>query len=242
MADPIAPPPKPAQPVAQPPPAAAPNQFDAMRRRAAGANQVQMQKAQGQQNESMQRKFAAGGLMNSGAAIKAQQVADQELTGQFNQQFQDQQGGIDEAEAQQSFAASEAQRGRDFQGLEAQKGRDFQGGQFDKSFALDSEMKRAQMGLAQDEMGLKRQDQEFNMAGVMRDRGYGVDLTQAAPGSFRDSSGRLINPNGQGLAYEEQQGVYSQTPEAIERRLQEERVKQAQATFVAPTYSSFRGI
>ena len=120
--------------------------------------------------------------------------------------------------------------GQNFQAAEAQKGRDFQGGQFDQSFALDQEMKRAQMGLAGREMDMRQQEQQFNMGGNLADRGYGVDLTQLAPTDFRDAhTGRLINPNGRGLRYEEVGGVYApgnietQAPEqaAMERRLGE---------------------
>lgn len=207
MADPIAPP-KPVQQPMAPAQAGAPNQFDAMRRRLQTSNQMQLGKAQDQQNESLARKFAAGGISNSGAAIKAQQLGNQELQGQFNQQLNDQQNAIDQTELGQAF-----------QSAEAQKGRDFQGGQFDQTFALDQEMKRGQMDLAGREMDLKNQEQQFNIGGNLYDRGFGVDMTQHLTSNTRDAMGRLINPNGRGLGYEDNQGIYA--ADTMARRLKQ---------------------
>jgi hypothetical protein len=224
MADPYAPP----KPVA-PPPVQQPNQFDAMRRRMQQTNQLQLGKAQDQQNEALNRKFASAGISNSGAAIRAQQLGNQELQGQFNEQLSQQQGAVDQME-----------QGQNFQSLEAQKGRDFQGGQFDRTFALDQEMKRAQLGLAGREMDLKDQEQQFNIGGTLNDRGYGVDMSQFASTNARDASGRLINPNGQGIGYEESQGMYQQ--QAMQRRLddqkrQEEMINAAAALQFRPSSS-----
>lgn len=208
-----------AGPIQQPykPPQPQNDQFDAMRKRLQTSNQNQLNNAQASSGEAMQRRFAAGGLSNSGAALRAQQVGNQELTNQFAGQLNDQQNAIDQAEVAQNFQASEAQ-----------KGRDLQSGQFDQTFALDSELKRAQLGLARDEMGLKRAEQDFNISDNLYNRGFGIDMTQYLGNNLRDSSGRLINPNGQGLAFEESQGMYAKTPEIMQRRVEEENTRKAQ--------------
>ena len=125
---------------------------------------------QGQQ-DAMQRRFAAGGMLNSGAAMKQQGI----VANQAQQNKTDALAGVDAAEMGEQqrrqeitdgrdFASSQAQMGRDFEGQQAQLGRDFagsesalgrafsagesklgrdqQGSQFDKTFGLQKDQFR----------------------------------------------------------------------------------------------------
>lgn len=97
---------------------------------------------QGQQ-EAMQRRFAAQGMLNSGAAIKQAGI----VANQAQQNREDALGQVDAAEMgemqrrqevmdNRDFAANESKLGRDFQGQESAMARALQSGQFDRSFGL----------------------------------------------------------------------------------------------------------
>lgn len=104
-------------------------QFELMRRRAS-----QRAEASGQQaNDALQRRFAAMGGLNSGAAIKQQQLTSEAVA----RQREDALAGVDAAEQQErmrqqdladerNFQATEADRLREFQGAEAARGRNMQ--------------------------------------------------------------------------------------------------------------------
>ena len=183
---------------------------------------------QGQeQDEAMKRKMAQLGNLNSGAAMKIQQQGQDQIT----QQREEAIGNLDSQQAQQQTQLDEAQRMRDFQG-----------GQFDRNlelqrdaFNVDRETKLGGLDVARKEMDLKRMEQEFNLAVAGIGHGYGLDLTQYLPTTARDSAGRLVNPNGRGLGYEEYRGIYSPggggaspAEEAIQRRLREEELRRQQ--------------
>lgn len=97
---------------------------------------------QGQQ-EAMQRRFAAQGMLNSGAAIKQAGL----VANQAQQNREDAIGQVDAAEMgemqrrqevqdQRDFISNESKLGRDFQGQESAMARALQSGQFDKTFGL----------------------------------------------------------------------------------------------------------
>lgn len=126
--------------------------------------------------DAIKRRFAAMGGMNSGAAVKAEQIARDTA----NQQKEDAIAGVNAAESQdmaqkqemqanRDFQSNEAKLGRDFQSTEAQKGRDFQKGQSDidrafqdKVFQFDSNSKLRQLDLADKQFALGKDESEFN--------------------------------------------------------------------------------
>jgi len=123
---------------------------------------------QGQQ-DAMQRRFAAGGMLNSGAAIKQQGI----LANQAQVNKTDALAGVDAAEmgemqrrqeitdnrdfaANESklgreFAGSESALGRAFQAGESKLGRDQQGSQFDRSFKQSGDQFNQSFGLQKDQ-------------------------------------------------------------------------------------------
>lgn len=110
--------------------------------------------------EAMQRKFASSGNLNSGAAIKAQDVSAQ----QADQNTADQVAGVD------LQAAQETQR-RNEQGQEAANQRNLQRDltnqsmQFnDKLQKFDAGSKLAQLDLGFEQFGLQKGESEFNKA------------------------------------------------------------------------------
>jgi hypothetical protein len=115
--------------------------------------------AQGQQ-DAMARKLAAGGMLNSGAAVKQQALIGQNAA----QTREDALQQVDAAEMgeqqrrqeimdQRDFAANEAKLGRDFQGSESAMARALQAGQFDRQF-----------GMSEKQFDADRQDQMRNIA------------------------------------------------------------------------------
>lgn len=135
------------------------NPFDLQRQRI-----TQQANAANQANQdALQRRFAAMGALNTGAALKAQQQA--QIQGQ--QQTQDQLAGVDQAQAQQAYQEAQAQKARDFEAGQALAGRQFQGSQADidraiakenfaKQFGLQSEMQHRAQDLAESESAFNR--------------------------------------------------------------------------------------
>jgi hypothetical protein len=82
-------------------------QFNTLRQRAQQQGNVQKI----QNNEALKRRFASIGNLNSGAAIKAQGIADQESDRSTNQAVQD----VDMQEQQQKLARTDAENQRLFQ-------------------------------------------------------------------------------------------------------------------------------
>lgn len=148
--------------------------FDYQRKRVEqGANAAGQQ-----QQEALQRRFAAMGNLNSGASIKAQQQTAQEVQkqkdtalegigaqeAQYNQAKQ-------EAQTQREFAAQEAEKQRGFAGGESEKERAFRSSQADidrafqdKVFQFDKSNKLAQLDLAKGQFDLDKMSTEFNKA------------------------------------------------------------------------------
>lgn len=212
---------------------------------AAGAYQQQRQRLsqrfnqQGQeQDDAMKRKMAQLGNLNSGAAMKIQQQGQDQLT----QQREEAIGNLDAQQAQQQVQLDEAQRMRDFQGSQFDRNLALQRDAFD----VDKVTKLGGLDVAKHEMDLKRMEQEFNLAVAGIGHGYGLDLTQYLPTTARDSAGRLVNPRGYGLGYEEFRGIYrpggaSADDEAVQRRLREEEHKRQTGYEVGNPYYSVPG-
>lgn len=93
------------------------SQFDVLRRRAKREANVQTQQGQ----EALKRRFASIGQLNSGAAIKQQQIAHQQGAERAERATQN----IDLAEAQENQRRKELIEGRQFQSGEAAKQREF---------------------------------------------------------------------------------------------------------------------
>ncbi len=126
-------------------------EFENMRRKVASRTDAD---AQGQQ-DALKRRFASMGNLNSGAAIKTQQLATtdaarvrEDALSDVNAQEAAAQRQIADAQTQRDFASSEAEKQRAYgtaeregsQGFssgQAQIQRDFQKGQFDQTFAED---------------------------------------------------------------------------------------------------------
>tara|TARA_R110000868_G_scaffold62962_3_gene189961 strand:- start:15584 stop:16264 length:681 start_codon:yes stop_codon:yes gene_type:complete len=133
--------------------------------------------AQGQQ-DAMARRFAAQGMLNSGAAIKQQGI----VANQATQNREDALQQVDAAEMgeqqrrqevvdQRDFASNEAKLGRDFQGNESALARALQTSQFDRNFDQQGQQFKDQFGLSKDQFGLskeqfaaERADQQLNIA------------------------------------------------------------------------------
>lgn len=113
--------------------------------------------------EAMQRRFAASGNLNSGAAMKAQDVAAREA----DQQAADQLANVD------LQAASELQRRKegDLARKDAVAGRNLQRDMTNQSMAFQDKMskfdagsKLAQLDIGFDQFALQRGESEFNKA------------------------------------------------------------------------------
>lgn len=153
-------------------------QYDKLR-----AQTQQRFSAEGQkQGDALQRKFAALGNLQSGAAIKQQQNLNSDVMQQQEQAM----GGIDAQEAQEvqrqkevqdarDFAANESRVGREFAGAEADKGRTFQAGesalsrraqgdQFDRSFGEQVKQNSFTNDMATKEAALNEKMTHYNQA------------------------------------------------------------------------------
>lgn len=142
-------------------PSAPMQQFDVARNRAKQGAQTAAQ----QGTEAMNRRFAAMGSLNSGAAIKAvQNVQDS-----ANQQEQNAMNQIGAQEEQVRFDVDQANLNRDLQRQESSAQRNFQRelknqdqAFQDKVFSFDSGSKLAQMDIAISNAALEADAQEFN--------------------------------------------------------------------------------
>jgi hypothetical protein len=188
--------------------------LDAMRRRLQSGLQQRQQTELGQANEALNRKLTSQGIQNSGAGIKLQQQQADSISDRFGQQINEGMSGIDQLE---------------FQAGEAEKGRLAQRGMFDEDLGfkreglgLERQKFLGQSDLANRELGLKQQEQEWNLGSSAKQQGYGVNLESLMPSYFVDSAGRVINPSGQGTGAPA--NSYFQSPEylAMQRRAQEE--------------------
>lgn len=141
------------------------SQFDLARKRATQTANADKQKNQ----DALARRFASMGALNSGAAIKQQELSANEadvnkqnaLEGIDTQQTaaaQQRQQVLENRQAEQGFASSEAEKARAFQGSEADKGRAFQ----EKVFNAEQGSRLAQLDLQTKQFNAERGDQAFN--------------------------------------------------------------------------------
>ena len=137
------------------------------------ANQRANANAQ-QQGEALNRRFAAGGMLNSGAAVKQTAVQNEAL----NQQKEQAIGGIDAQEAaaqrgiqdklnEQAFASSEAEKGRQFASGESALSRKMAEDQFGKTFGASQEQFGKTFGASEAQRAisnkLAEQENEMNL-------------------------------------------------------------------------------
>lgn len=137
-------------------------EYDAMRSRLSQRSNADV----GQQQDAMQRRFASQGGLNSGAAIKQQQLIaeagaqnrEQAMEG-VNSQESAERRRLQEAESQKEFQSQEAATGRQFQSQEALAGRAFAAGEsrLGREFAAgESRLGReAQRGMFDEDMKFK---------------------------------------------------------------------------------------
>ena len=138
------------------------------------------------QSDAMQRRFAAGGMLNSGAAMKQQGI----LANQAQVNKTDALAGVDAAEMGEQqrrqeitdgrdFQSSQAQMGRDFEGQQAQLGRDFAGSES----ALGRAFQAGESKLGRDQQG-SQFDRSFQQSGQQFDKTFGLQKDQ-----FREDQG-----------------------------------------------------
>lgn len=133
---------------------APPNQFDLARKRAAQQNNAAVQ---GQQ-DALKRRFAANGSLNSGAAIKQNELASE--AGQAN--LANVNEGINAQQAQENQRVKEIQQGREFQTSERLGGQDFGAKQAElgRQFQTGERLGGQDFGAAQAELQRKFQSGE----------------------------------------------------------------------------------
>lgn len=141
---------------------------------------------QGQQ-EAMQRRFAAQGMLNSGAAIKQAGI----VANQAQQNREDALGQVDAAEIgemqrrqeimdQRDFASNEAKLGRDFQGQESAIARALQKEQFDKGFGLQERdfTRQGEQWQKSFDQGASQFDRTFNQSNQQFKDQFGLQKDQ----------------------------------------------------------------
>lgn len=151
------------------------NEFELLRQKA-----MQRARKEGQRaTEALQRRFAALGGLQTGAAIKAQQVAQQEAQRIGEERL----GDIDIAEAAERQRRKEITEGREFQAGEAAKVRAQQAEQFAKTFGLQEkgfefgkETKLRELGLAERELSLNEDIAAFNKQIALAELGRPTDI------------------------------------------------------------------
>jgi hypothetical protein len=180
-------------------------EYDAMRARLTQRTNADT----GQQQDAMARRFAAQGGLNSGAAIKQQQmIADQGvqnreqgMEGIQNQESAEQrrlneiESGREftsqEAATGRQFQAGESQLGRDFQGMESQRGRDFTAGQnkltmdqnasqFGQTFGLQQKQYDTQTSQADRQYQMDKNNDALNQAQMLMPNATAADISQLA--------------------------------------------------------------
>lgn len=132
--------------------------FERQRERVGQQAGAQAEQASG----ALRRRFAATGMGNSGAAIAAEQQAQE----RGNQARAGAIADVDAAEAQDSAQKAEVQANRDFQSGEAEKGRKFEGGYRDKEFEFNKMNADRQFGLSERQfdrqMQFNQEESAFN--------------------------------------------------------------------------------
>jgi uncharacterized lipoprotein YehR (DUF1307 family) len=123
---------------------------------------------QGQQ-DAMQRRFAAQGMLNSGAAIKQQGI----LANQAQQNREDALGQVDAAEMGEMARRQEIQDNRDFMSNESKLGRDFGASES----ALSRAFQAGESKLGRDQQG-SQFDRTFAQQGDQFDRNFAQQGSQ----------------------------------------------------------------
>jgi hypothetical protein len=149
---------------------AAPFEPERIQRQKAVVTQRANQTAQ-QGRDAMTRRFAALGGLNSGAAIKALERADNTA----NEQREAGLAEIDAREGQNQFAAEEADKVRAFQGNQAAIDRAMQQKAFDFQTGAQFNLQKDQLRLAQEESAFNRRmarHQMENSGGLLGGGGF----------------------------------------------------------------------
>ena len=158
-------------------------EFGAIRRRLQG----QFSQRKQEQDDALQRRFAASGMMNSGAAQKIQAQGAQELA----RAEADANVDVDMAESQELQRRKEIAEGRDFARSEREAtqkfstgerlgAQQFQQGMFDKESAFKERVFREEMSLKWKELDESINANRLNAAIALDDSGMDSDdLTDA---------------------------------------------------------------
>lgn len=171
-------------------------EFQVLRDRAQQRARVAGQEAGG----AINRRFAALGGLQSGAAIKTAQVAREQAQRVGEEQI----GQLDLAEAatqrqqeqvkeQRDFQAGEAFKGREFAAKESGLGRELQR----EGLAFQRESKLAELGLAERELSLNEDIAGFNKQIALAEQGKPTDIFGQLLGPEYSLS-KLTNPKSVG--------------------------------------------
>lgn len=144
--------------------------YDAMRRRAQQQVNAQTQ----EQDDAMKRRFAANGMMNSGAYLKQQQIAND----QSQQRMAEATQNIDFQEQAENQRREETQQAQQFQALEAQKQRDFSKGMFDEESKFKREVFEREDAFRNKEFEASQSANYLNSLLALAEQ-TGLDLDQA---------------------------------------------------------------
>jgi hypothetical protein len=205
------------------------NEFEFERSRAKQQVGAQVQG----QKDALKRRFAAIGSVNSGAAIKQDQLAEQAGAERLQQANE----GINAAQRSEARRMNEVQQARDFARTEREAGQTFQGGMFDKQGALQRELQNAGFSFQDRQGGLSREFQErlTGRAEAFQDRQGGLAREEAARNRAEADRQGGINRDFQakmaGDAQRIQQGQFDQSigfsrdQLAEEKRINDENLK-----------------
>lgn len=141
-------------------------QYDLMRKRVAS----QTNGADSGEQDALQRRYAAAGMINSGSYAKQQQLQEeaalnrrQEALGQVDMAEAQERSRLGEAEDQRSFQSNEAQKNRDFQGKQFDQEFGFKRESFDKQFDFDKSYKMQALDLEHQKLDEERRTNSFSM-------------------------------------------------------------------------------
>lgn len=145
-------------------------EYDAMRNKLAQRTSADTQ----QQQDAMQRRFAAQGGLNSGAAIKQQQLVAETGVQQreqgmeaINTQEGAEQRRMQEAENQKEFQSQEAGAGRQFAASESQLGREHARGMFDDNQKFQEKWNTIGQSNTLRQLDMQAEEMKFNKASAM---------------------------------------------------------------------------
>jgi hypothetical protein len=128
--------------------------YDTYRQRLQQQGNAQKQEA----SDAVNRRFAAMGNLNSGAALKQNQLAQQQVQGQVDTQADQ----LNMAEAQQQFQEGEAQKQRDYGTSERLGSEKFQQGMFDTNLEFQKGVQDFNQWLGGEELKESQRSNEIN--------------------------------------------------------------------------------